>query len=178
MGAGRIALQRRKRRRRPCSTSTTARAHGSKECSFHSGPSSSVSCLHSYPSSSGYVPIPDSKCTHLLSTRLQRFSFPAPFRSPNRRNSTNGVILIVSAVCTVLSVTEIILFAASRLHPLTYLLLQLVKMITWFALFVQAAVDTTRVQNEMGIADKQGYSLGDRSEYFYLQWFAEPLVLL
>ena len=100
------------------------------------------------------------------------------FCSLNRRNSTNGVILIVSAVCSILSVTEIILFAASRLHPLTYLLLQLVKMITWFVLFVQAAVDTTRVNNEMEGEDKQGYSLGDRSEYFYLQWFAEPLVLL
>ena len=100
------------------------------------------------------------------------------FRSPNRPNSTNIVILIVSAICAVLSVTEIILFAATRLHPLTYLILQLVKTVTWFVLFVLAAVDSTKVQNEMKGAEEQGYDLGSRSEYFYLQWFAEPLVLL
>ena len=106
------------------------------------------------------------------------FFFPATPGHPIELHSANVVILIISAVCTILAVVEIILFAATRLDPLTNLILQLAKTITWFVLFVLAAVATTPVQNEMETEDKQGYSLGSRSEYFYLQWFAEPLVLL
>ena len=126
--------------------------------------------LRAYSGSQVYAnPLPSSFPHHQLHHN---------FRSPDRPNSTNIVILIVSAICAVLSVTEIILFAATRLHPLTYLILQLGKTITWFVLFVLAAVDSTKVQNEMKGAEEQGYDLGSRSEYFYLQWFAEPLVLL
>ncbi|KAL9137590.1 MAG: hypothetical protein Q9175_001215, partial [Cornicularia normoerica] len=90
---------------------------------------------------------------------------------------TNTVGLIISAVCTVLSFIEIILFAATRLHPLTYLILQLVKTITWFVLFALAAVDTMRVKGEMKVEEGQGYSLGDSSEYSFLEGFVEALVL-
>lgn len=106
-------------------------------------------------------------------------SFPPNLRSLTwPPNSTNIVLLLVSAVCTVLSVTEIILFAATRLHPFTYLNLQLVKTVMWFLLFVLAAVDTARVQSEMEADGKQGNSLGNATGYFYLLWFGEPLVLL
>ncbi|CAF9930566.1 hypothetical protein IMSHALPRED_008220 [Imshaugia aleurites] len=56
--------------------------------------------------------------------------------SPINQNSNVIIVVIISAVCIVLSVTEIILFAATRLHPLTYLILQLTKTKTWFVLFV------------------------------------------
>ena len=93
-------------------------------------------------------------------------------------NSTNIVLLIVSAACIIVSITEIVLFATTRLHPLTYLTLQLIKTTTWFVLFVLAAVNTTRVQIEMAAKEEQGYSFGNNLEYFELLWFAEPLVLL
>lgn len=93
-------------------------------------------------------------------------------------NSANIVILITSAICTIVAVVEIILFAATRLDPLTNVILQLAKAITWLVLFVQAALATTPVQNDLEPEDEQGYSLGSREEYFYLQCFAEPLVLL
>ena len=93
-------------------------------------------------------------------------------------NSTNIVLLIVSAVCTIVSFTEIVLFAATRLHPLTYLTLQLGKTSFWFVLFVLSAVNTTRVQIEMETQEEQGYNFGSSEGYFYILWFAEPLVLL
>ena len=93
-------------------------------------------------------------------------------------NSTNIVLLIVSAVCTIVSFTEIVLFAATRLHPLTYLTLQLVKTTIWFVLFVLSAVNTTRVQIEMAAQEEKGYNYGSSEGYFYILWFAEPLVLL
>ncbi|CAD6583680.1 MAG: hypothetical protein ASARMPREDX12_001342 [Alectoria sarmentosa] len=91
--------------------------------------------------------------------------------------SVDIVVLIISAVCTVLSVTEIILFAATTLHPLTYLILQLVKTITWLVLFALAAVDTMRAQDEMKVEKSQGYGLGTGSEHIFLEEFVEPLVL-
>ena len=94
------------------------------------------------------------------------------------QNSTNIVLLIVSAVCTIVSFTEIVLFAATRLHPLTYLTLQLGKTSIWFVLFVLSAVNTTRVQIEMEAQEAQGYNFGSSEGYFYILWFAEPLVLL
>ena len=107
------------------------------------------------------------------------FFFPSAAPThPIRPNSANIVILITSAICTIVAVVEIILFAATRLDPLTNLIMQLAKAITWLVLFVQAAVATTPVQNELESEDEQGYSLGSREEYFYLQCFAEPLVLL
>lgn len=158
-----------------CSTNSTPRAHGSSECLSHSGPSNSALCSLLSPSSSGYVPIADPKRTQaslLLSPLLLTPTHPI---GPN---SANIVILITSAICTIVAVVEIILFAATRLDPLTNLILQLAKAITWLVLFVQAAVATTPVQNELEPEDEQGYSLGSREEYFYLQCFAEPLVLL
>ena len=107
-------------------------------------------------------------------SRLILPSYPLTFWP----NSTNIVLLIVSAVCTIVSFTEIVLFAANKLHPLTYLALQLVKTSIWFVLFVLSAVNTTRVQIEMQGQEEQGYNFGSSQGYFYLVWFAEPLVLL
>ena len=59
-------------------------------------------------------------------------------------NSTNIAVLVISAICIVLVVTEIILFTATRLHPLAYLILQLGKTITWLVFFTLAAIDTER----------------------------------
>ena len=59
-------------------------------------------------------------------------------------NSTNIAVLVISGICIVLVVTEIIVFTATRLHPLAYLILQLGKTITWFVLFTLAAMDTAR----------------------------------
>ena len=98
-------------------------------------------------------------------------------RSTDGPNSANIGILIISIVCAVLSVTEIILYVALRLHPLTYLILQLIKTITWLVLFALAAVDTMRVQGAKA-EGKQGYSLGTRSGYVLLVQFVEDLVLL
>lgn len=122
---------------------------------------------------------------------LDTYSIPeyAIFRSSSRLTmplpllttwptSTNIVLLIVSAVCTIVSFTEIVLFAATRLHPLTYLTLQLVKTTIWFVLFVLSAVNTTRVQIEMEAQEEKGYNYGSSEGYFYILWFAEPLVLL
>lgn len=86
---------------------------------------------------------------------------------------TNFITLIISAVCTILSVAEIILFAATRLHPLTYRILQLVKTIIWFILFALATVDTIAVQEEVKAEQVQGFD----SEHFFLEGFVETLVL-
>ena len=59
-------------------------------------------------------------------------------------NSTDIAVLIMSAICIVLVVTEIILFGTTRLHPLTYLILQSGKTITWLVLFTLAAIDSAR----------------------------------
>ncbi|KAL9067722.1 MAG: hypothetical protein Q9161_006714 [Pseudevernia consocians] len=116
---------------------------------------------------------------------FQKYLIPSP-SSPQislqlplteRPNSTNIVVLLISAVCTVLCVTEIILFATTRLHPLTYLILQLVKTIIWLVLFALAAVDTVRVQGEMKAEEAQEYSLGNTSGYFLLEGFVETLVM-
>lgn len=45
-------------------------------------------------------------------------------------------------------------------------------------LFALAAVDTMRVKGEMKVEEGQGYSLGDSSEYSFLEGFVEALVLL
>ena len=113
-----------------------------------------------------------------FSILLQRLILPLSPPLTSWPNSTNIVLLIVSAVCTIVSFTEIVLFAATRLHPLTYLTLQLVKTSVWFVLFVLSAVNTTRVQIEMQAQAEQGYNYGSSEEYFYILWFAEPLVLL
>lgn len=49
-------------------------------------------------------------------------------------------MLIVCAICIVLDVTEIVLFARRKLQPLTYLVFQSVKTAVWFALFMVALV--------------------------------------
>ena len=59
-------------------------------------------------------------------------------------NSTDIAVLVISAICIVLVITEIILFAATRLHPLPYLILQLGKAIIWLVLFTLAAIDSAR----------------------------------
>lgn len=107
----------------------------------------------------------------LLLLLLHRY-FHSNFRSTNRPNSTIIILLLISAICAVLSITEIILFIASKLHPLTYLILQLVKTTTWLVLFALAAVGTTRLEEE------QGYSLGSSTGSFIFVGFAENLALL
>lgn len=87
---------------------------------------------------------------------------------------TNIIVLIISVVCTVLAATEIILFAATRLHPLIYLILQLVKTVTWLVLFALVVVDTIRVQK---VEESRGYSSGISSVYLFLEGFVETLVL-
>ena len=94
-----------------------------------------------------------------------------PQLSLTRINSTNILILIISALCIVLSITEIILYAATRLHPLTYLILQLVKMTIWGVLLAIAVYKLTvlggvKAEEEAGLV------------YFFLQGFVETLVLL
>lgn len=58
--------------------------------------------------------------------------------------STDIAVLVISAICIVLVVTEIILFTTTRLHPLTYMILQSGKTITWLVLFTLAAIDSAR----------------------------------
>ena len=86
-------------------------------------------------------------------------------------NSTNIVILITSALCIVLSITEIVLYAATRLHPLTYLILQLVKMTDWLVLLA-IAVYNLIVLGGVKAEERAGLA------FVFFQGFVETLVLL
>ena len=59
-------------------------------------------------------------------------------------NSTNITVIVIIGICIVLVVTEIILFTATRLHPLVYFIFQLGKAITWLVFFTLAAIGTAR----------------------------------
>lgn len=98
----------------------------------------------------------------------------------DRPNSISIAVLVISAVCAILSVTEIVLFAATKLHPLLYLCLQLVKTITWFVLFAVAAVNTRRAQAEIKAyqEEEQGDNTGITPESASLGGFLENLALL
>ena len=73
-----------------------------------------------------------------------RYNFAPTSAHVSCINSTDIAVLVISAFCIVLVMTEIILFAATTLHPLAYLILQLGKTITWFVLFTLAAIDSAR----------------------------------
>ena len=73
-----------------------------------------------------------------------RYYFAPTFAHVSWINSINTAIFVISGICIVLVVTEIILFTATRLHPLAYLILQLGKTITWLVFFTLAAVGTAR----------------------------------
>ena len=62
-------------------------------------------------------------------------------------NSTNITVIVLSGIYIVLVVTEIILFTATRLHPLAYLILQVGKTTTWLVFFTLAAIGTARNYN-------------------------------
>ncbi|KAF6238538.1 hypothetical protein HO173_003043 [Letharia columbiana] len=91
--------------------------------------------------------------------------------------NTNIVVLIISGVCMVLSVIEIILFVVIRLYPLTYLILQLVKTIMWLVLSALAAAESRRVQKATKVDEDQGYNSGVTPEYLVLAGLGETLVL-
>ena len=56
-------------------------------------------------------------------------------------SNTDIAVFVISGVCIVLVVTEIILYTATMLHPLAYLILQLGKTITWLVIFTLADRD-------------------------------------
>ncbi|CAD6592440.1 MAG: hypothetical protein ASARMPREDX12_006088 [Alectoria sarmentosa] len=58
--------------------------------------------------------------------------------------------IIICAVCIILDVTEIILFARGTLQPITYLVLQCVKTTLWFIIFLIAAVGGVREESVPG----------------------------
>ena len=60
------------------------------------------------------------------------------------------VILIFCAICLILTVTEIVLFARSRLHSITYLSMQAVKTGVWAIVFVLVLVSPSSSQNSIG----------------------------
>ncbi|KAM0795692.1 hypothetical protein BDR22DRAFT_893936 [Usnea florida] len=57
------------------------------------------------------------------------------------QSSTDIAVVVISGICIVLVVTEIILYTATMLHPLVYLVLQLGKTITWLVFFTLADRD-------------------------------------
>ena len=61
---------------------------------------------------------------------------------------------------------------------MTYLVLQLVKTITWLVLFALVAVDKMKVQKEMKVEEWQGQSFGISSDFSFLKGFVETLILL
>ena len=70
-----------------------------------------------------------------------RYNFAPTSAHVSCINSTDITVLVISAICIVLVITEIVLFAATTLHPLAYLILQLGKTIAWFVVFTLAAID-------------------------------------
>ena len=54
------------------------------------------------------------------------------------------LIIIICAVCLILDITEIILFAKHILQPLIYLVLSVVKTTVWFIIFMITVVGTVK----------------------------------
>ena len=66
-------------------------------------------------------------------------------------HSSELVSILLCAVCLVLDITEIILFAKHSLQPLTYLVFQCVKTTIWFILFVIVLAQSMKEQqSELG----------------------------
>ncbi|CAF9925657.1 MAG: hypothetical protein HETSPECPRED_005887 [Heterodermia speciosa] len=60
------------------------------------------------------------------------------------------VILVFCAICMILTVTEIVLFARSKLHSITYLTLQAVKTGVWAIVFILVLVIPSNSQSSIG----------------------------
>ena len=58
--------------------------------------------------------------------------------------------MIICAVCVILDVTEIILFAKANLQPVTYLVFQCVKTTMWFIIFLITVVADVRDESVSG----------------------------
>ena len=65
-------------------------------------------------------------------------------------NRYDFVILVFCAICMILTVTEIVLFARSKLHSITYLTLQAVKTGVWAIVFILVLVSPSNSQSSIG----------------------------
>lgn len=71
-------------------------------------------------------------------------------------NRASLIIICICSFCAILDLTEIILFAASKLKAITYLVLQVVKTIIWFTIFVIAFVNVTNWERKASSTDGVG----------------------
>ena len=83
--------------------------------------------------------------------------------------------MTICAICIILIITEIILFARMHLKPLTYLVLQVVKATLWIILFLMTLVGVNRGSGSS--AASEPVSFGSFS-YYLLAGLIESIIVL
>ncbi|KAI4231239.1 MAG: hypothetical protein L6R40_007809 [Gallowayella cf. fulva] len=74
------------------------------------------------------------------------------------RTRDRSLFLSLTCINMTLIITEMLLFARSRLHPMTYLFSQLVKTTLWMVLFCMSVAGIVR-STEIGILDQSAFVL-------------------
>ncbi len=58
--------------------------------------------------------------------------------------------MVISCICIILNITEIILFVRKILQPITYLVFQCCKTAMWLIIFLMVIVNTEKYQQAAG----------------------------
>ena len=84
--------------------------------------------------------------------------------------------MVFDAVCIILNITEIVLFAKKKLAPITYLVLQVVKTSIWTIVFIVYIVRLATIQGTEGYyIDGFDLFLGGDIEAIVLLYVNNPI---